>query len=298
MDYGHDSLEPSFTSPEPLVASGGNIDSLCETYFNDVGFYPEDRHFCPQKTMEANNWRLGADQASEAYDDYGASASYYDVNDWKLSDEALHDLKPFLPDEEEWSAQQENNYEALSYEASDLPLQNLDNLALDDKPYDGFNGELRQSLCPPSTTEYSSPEPMYSSTGAHIPVNEPQFISQPPNILEKIPSKRKRVRGPKNWEFLIRLLADKRTNPSLIRWEDESTATFRLVQPEKIAQMWSTRTPDSPPLTYNNFARGLRYHYSRGALQPVSEKQLVYRCGPKALQYLIDLRKGSSNEDV
>ncbi|XP_047489493.1 uncharacterized protein LOC125039513 isoform X2 [Penaeus chinensis] len=248
MDYGYDSLEPSFTSPEPLAASGGNIDHLCEMYINDVGFYSEEWHSCPQKTMEANNWRPGADQASEMYNDYGSSASYYDVNDWKLSDKALHDLKPFLLNEEEWSPEQESNYDALTYEASDLPLQDLDNLALDDEPYDGLVGELQQPLCPLSSTEYSSAEPLRSSSGGHILVDEPQPISQPPDILEKIPSKRKRVRGPKNWEFLIRLLADKRTNPSLIRWEDESTATFRLVQPEKIAQMWSTRTPDSPPV--------------------------------------------------
>lgn len=72
-------------------------------------------------------------------DDYGAAASYYDVNDWKLSDEALHDLEPFLLDEGVWSADQENSYSALTYEASDydLPLQNLDNLALEDGPCDG-----------------------------------------------------------------------------------------------------------------------------------------------------------------
>lgn len=59
MDYGYDSLEPSFTSPEPLVASGGDIDSLCQTYFNNEDFYSEERHFYPQKTMETNNWRVG-----------------------------------------------------------------------------------------------------------------------------------------------------------------------------------------------------------------------------------------------
>ncbi|KAG7161187.1 ETSous factor-like 4 [Homarus americanus] len=80
-------------------------------------------------------------------------------------------------------------------------------------------------------------------------------------------------RGPKNWEFVIRLLADPQTNPSLIRWEEQTQGTFRLVQPAVIARM---------------------YHYTTGALQPVSEKQLVYRCGPKALKYLIDLRKQGS----
>ncbi|XP_068212749.1 ETS homologous factor-like isoform X2 [Palaemon carinicauda] len=104
------------------------------------------------------------------------------------------------------------------------------------------------------------------------------------------PDAKKRPRGPKNWEFVIRLLADPKTNPSLIRWEDQSQATFRLVQPTTIARMWGQRS-NKPNLTYDNFARGLRYHYTTGALQAVSEKQLVYRCGPKALKFLIDLKK-------
>ncbi|XP_042235664.1 ETS homologous factor-like [Homarus americanus] len=112
--------------------------------------------------------------------------------------------------------------------------------------------------------------------------------------LQKIrPDAKKRERGPKNWEFVIRLLADPQTNPSLIRWEEQTQGTFRLVQPAVIARMWGQRA-DRPNLSYDNFARGLRYHYTTGALQPVSEKQLVYRCGPKALKYLIDLRKQGS----
>ncbi|XP_042871876.1 ETS-related transcription factor Elf-1-like [Penaeus japonicus] len=287
MEY--DSLEPSFTSPEPLAASGGNIDSLCQTYFSDIDFYSQDQYYHPQKNMEPNNWRAAADLVAETYEDYGASSSYYDVNDWKLSDEALHDLEPYLPEEEAWSAKQEDSYDTLTYDASDwdLPLQNMDNLALYDEP----TVELQESMQP---ALHSPPESVCHFNGDQTPDGEAQALQRHPDVLEKIPSKRKRVRGPKNWEFLIRLLADKRTNPSLIRWEDESKATFRLVQPDKIAQMWSSRTPDSPPLTYNNFARGLRYHYNRGALRPVSEKQLVYQCGPKALQFLIDLRKAAS----
>ncbi|XP_047489750.1 ETS-related transcription factor Elf-5-like isoform X3 [Penaeus chinensis] len=97
-------------------------------------------------------------------------------------------------------------------------------------------------------------------------------------------------RGPKSWEFLVRLLADSRTNPSVIRWEDEVDATFRLTQPDSIARMWGARS-GKPSLSYVNFARGLRYHYNTGALEAVSERQLVYRCGPKALQYLKQLKQ-------
>ncbi|CAL4182752.1 unnamed protein product [Meganyctiphanes norvegica] len=98
-------------------------------------------------------------------------------------------------------------------------------------------------------------------------------------------STKKREREPKNWEFLIRLLADPRANPKLIRWEDETMGTFLLVQPEIITHLWNSRTNKSP-VTYHNFARGLRYHYRTGALFNVADRQLVYGCGPKAIEFL------------
>ncbi|KAG7161185.1 ETSous factor-like 2, partial [Homarus americanus] len=128
-----------------------------------------------------------------------------------------------------------------------------------------------------------------SGDGTASTIDLEHFLSG--DVLKKIPSKtRKRVRGPKSWEFLIRLLLDKRTNPLLIRWEEESTATFRLMQPETIAKMWAQRGVEKANLSYNNFARGLRYHYATGGLEPVSERQLVYRCGPDALTYLEDMK--------
>ncbi|XP_063612608.1 ETS homologous factor-like [Penaeus indicus] len=114
----------------------------------------------------------------------------------------------------------------------------------------------------------------------------PSPSPEPPcDALEKISTKsRKKVRGPKNWEFMLRLLMDKRYNPELIRWENEAEKTFRLVRPDIIAQMWGKRA-NKHCLSYNNFARGLRYQYTTGALKPVPERQLVYQCGPKALQF-------------
>ena len=104
-------------------------------------------------------------------------------------------------------------------------------------------------------------------------------------LLEKIPTnKRKRVRGPKSWEFLLRLLKSPATNPSLIKWEDEELGIFRLIRPEVIAQRWGQRTGKHihDVLSYESFSRGLRYHYATGALCAVSEKSFVYQFGPKA----------------
>ncbi|XP_042871853.1 ETS-related transcription factor Elf-5-like [Penaeus japonicus] len=104
-------------------------------------------------------------------------------------------------------------------------------------------------------------------------------------LFSRIPSNRNRDRRPKSWEFVIRLLANKQTNPALIKWEEEAQGTFRFVQPKVVARMWGTVFSGKPNLSYNNFARDLRHFYKPGAIQAVANKQLVYRCGPEALAY-------------
>lgn len=114
---------------------------------------------------------------------------------------------------------------------------------------------------------------------------EGNFLTTNDPLLTKISTtKRRRVRGPKSWEYLLRLLRDPSTNPSLIRWENESEGIFRLVKPDAIALRWGKRTGKhfTEMLSYENFARGLRYHYATGALTAVSERCFVYKFGPKA----------------
>lgn len=148
-----------------------------------------------------------------------------------------------------------------------------------------YSPESQFSLSPSPLSPFSpsSPSPSLSPSPSPTPSSS---LSSSGNILEKIKTtSRKRVRGPKNWEYLMRMLVDQQYNPSVIRWEDEAAHTFRIVKPSVIAQMWGNRS-NKPNLTYDNFARGLRYHYTTGALEAVSVRQLVYRCGPKALKYL------------
>ena len=42
--------------------------------------------------------------------------------------------------------------------------------------------------------------------------------------------------------------------------------------------------------------RGLRYHYSTDALLAVPEKQLVYKCGSKALSFYHTIKEMISRE--
>ncbi|CAL4124188.1 unnamed protein product, partial [Meganyctiphanes norvegica] len=110
------------------------------------------------------------------------------------------------------------------------------------------------------------------------------------DIIRKTPGAANRDRCPKSWEFLMRLLVNTETNPSLICWEDEAHYIFRLVKPDSIIQIWNTTSENASP-NKNNFARTLRYHYKTGVLIPVRAKQLVYQCGPRAIEYITNLRK-------
>lgn len=105
---------------------------------------------------------------------------------------------------------------------------------------------------------------------------------------------KRQEREPKNWEFLIRLLADPRANPKLIRWDDETKGTFFLEKPDIITYLWNSRS-NKPPISYHNFARGLRYHYKTGALFKIEERQLVYGCGPKAIEFYKKIKSKATN---
>ncbi|XP_066944878.1 ETS homologous factor-like [Macrobrachium rosenbergii] len=184
---------------------------------------------------------------------------------------------------------QEYGYESDPWELTSEDIKDLDRYI-----HHQEDGPLAGSLSDLDFQEQFLPIQLEGSQLIPEPVLQSSYGASPSLGQDQVPLKqaetKKKARGPKNWEFVIGLLGDPRTNPSLIRWEDKAQGTFRLVQPTAIAQMWGRRT-NKPNLTYDNFARGLRYHYTTGALQAVSEKQLVYKCGPKALKFLIDMKK-------
>lgn len=200
-----------------------------------------------------------------------------------LTQEETQELDLYIPEEEPWPpTNSDDAFGDVSYynvQGHNPLVQELEDLELEEAfvqiPGGGF-------------LDNDEDETDAGEGGAALPI--PSEV-----MLGKIQSKnRKRARGPKNWEFLMRLLVDPRTNPSIIEWEDEASATFRLKQPSIIARMWASRNPDQSDLSYNNFARGLRHHYKTGTLQPIPERQLVYRCGTKALEFLKEIRKISS----
>jgi len=94
--------------------------------------------------------------------------------------------------------------------------------------------------------------------------------------------KSRRSRGFKVWEFMIYLLKNKQYNPSIIKWENKSLRIFRLIDQKTIATLWAERRDKVDRLSYDHFARTLRYHYKTGYLTSVPDRNLVYQFGSKA----------------
>ncbi|XP_068212329.1 transcriptional regulator ERG-like [Palaemon carinicauda] len=254
------------TGPSLLQSSRGDFYSSVSSQYGDVLF--QELQFLSNKSnASANHWSSCCEVSQgPAYPATPPFKGYDEPFPNEFNDEDLDDLVRHIP-QEVW----------------DLLPPNLDEFPMGEQPVLVKSEEITENYLPVSTP----------STDLGLPL--PCHLAETQNdVFKKIPTNtRRKERGPKSWEFLIRLLADKRTNPSLIRWEDEPTATFRLTQPKIIAQMWGARAGKTH-LSYVNFARGLRYHYNTGALIAVSERQLVYRCGPKALQYLREVKGDST----
>ncbi|XP_064083157.1 uncharacterized protein LOC135199219 [Macrobrachium nipponense] len=200
----------------------------------------------------------------------GDSFSSYSYDSWQLTEEEFRELDRYCPPEED---------EEDDLTPGDDPylLDNLVGLHLGSRS----QGAGGPRVCASAGKEEENEE----EPSANVHEKAKQCAK------EKIKTKSRRgERKPKIWEFLVRLLVDPQTNPLLVQWQDEISGTFVLNQPSIIARLWGARA-GNPELTYNNFARGLRYHYSTGAIELVPEHNFMYRCGPKALRFLEALRK-------
>lgn len=91
-----------------------------------------------------------------------------------------------------------------------------------------------------------------------------------------------RANGSKRlWEFLRDLLNDPSTNPSLIKWTNQEKGEFRMVKTKEIARMWG-EIKNNDRMNYENMSRAIRYYYKRKIMEPVLNRRLVYRFGPKS----------------
>ncbi|XP_037791362.1 DNA-binding protein D-ETS-3-like isoform X1 [Penaeus monodon] len=297
MSFDDDNLEPSLRSPGPLEMSGGDIETLQGIYLDGASatgqssYAKHALHFTDKQELgeKCEGWGSSAHGLQEASTSCAESAGWRNIRGDRLQQESHAESSSFT-----------------GYQYDSLPFEESKEMGFDSagasnimENYGAHGGDIDESYEERAGgyTECDLQEPFSSLTVAdegahgHYSASGMHFDSSTEEALfSRIPSNRNRDRRPKSWEFVMRLLASKQTNPALIRWEDESTGTFRLVHPKTIAKLWGTGFSGKPNLSYNNFARDLRHYYKSGEILPVREKQLVYKCGPEALAYLEGLQ--------
>ncbi|KAF2368015.1 Ets domain [Trinorchestia longiramus] len=135
----------------------------------------------------------------------------------------------------------------------------------------------------PATLDLVSCETSAEVSLESLPESLLHLDDAPKNTCDTRKPSSRRKRGRKLWEFLLDLLEDPMCNPSLIRWEDKARGVFRLKEQEIIARKWGKRREKKDNLSYDYFARALRYHYKSKMLVSVPERKLVYKFGPKVV---------------
>ncbi|XP_076069679.1 uncharacterized protein LOC143041552 isoform X2 [Oratosquilla oratoria] len=144
------------------------------------------------------------------------------------------------------------------------------------------------------STMHHTPYPAMS-TGSNDDVSDPDSSEEEEEVQVEPPKKRGPGRPPKPenlkkkkekktgrlWEFILRLLHDPNTCPSLIRWENHDEGVFRFVQSEKVAEMWGMRKHNTK-MNYEKLSRAMRYYYKGAIFEPVLGRRLVYKWGKNA----------------
>lgn len=82
------------------------------------------------------------------------------------------------------------------------------------------------------------------------------------------------------WQFLLELLTE-RNMSHIIGWVGTEGA-FKLVDPERVAQLWGERK-NKPSMNYEKLSRALRYYYDGDLIHKVCGKRFVY-------QFVCDLK--------
>ena len=136
-------------------------------------------------------------------------------------------------------------------------------------------------FCPPSEPSDNRSRVRKTSSSSTLNRKNPKV---PGSRSSKSGGSRKE-RGKKVWQFLLDLLMDPNSNPTLIRWENKHDGVFRLVEHDSVAQRWGLRR-DKNDLSYDYFARTLRYQYTTNMLESVPERKLVYKFGPEIVNRL------------
>merc|ERR1711923_575618 len=94
-----------------------------------------------------------------------------------------------------------------------------------------------------------------------------------------VPQQRKKGSTLKISQWIVKLLRDPETNPSVIMWEDEPEGKFRGINSTAFAQLWA-KEKKNPAMNYEKLSRAMRYYYRNKEIEMVKGERLTYKFGP------------------
>merc|ERR1711973_192889 len=94
-----------------------------------------------------------------------------------------------------------------------------------------------------------------------------------------VPQQRKKGSTLKISQWIVKLLRDPETNPSVIKREDEPEGKFRVINSTAFAQLWAVEKKN-PAMNYEKLSRAMRYYYRNKEIEMVKGERLTYKFGP------------------
>merc|ERR1712038_1469720 len=94
-----------------------------------------------------------------------------------------------------------------------------------------------------------------------------------------VPQQRKKGSTLKISQWIVKLLRDPETNPSVIMWEDEPAGKFQVINSTAFAQLWAVEKKN-PAMNYEKLSRAMRYYYRNKEIEMVKGERLTYKFGP------------------
>ncbi|XP_075868206.1 transcription factor ETV6 isoform X2 [Nelusetta ayraudi] len=77
------------------------------------------------------------------------------------------------------------------------------------------------------------------------------------------------------WDYVYQLLSDSRYE-NYIRWEDEESKVFRIMDPNGLARLWGNHK-NRTNMTYEKMSRALRHYYKLNILRKEPGQRLLFR---------------------
>jgi len=118
------------------------------------------------------------------------------------------------------------------------------------------------------TSDYESEE---------VDLEKPKTTRRPSK--NPVPQQRKKGSKQKISSWIVSLLRNPETNPSVITWEDEPRGKFRVTDSVKYAELWG-EVKRNPNMNYEKLSRAMRYYYKNKEISMVAGERLTYAFGP------------------